>query len=106
MSVKYKFDAIEVKVSGFTSRNDAARIIPGLYSLGYRLKDFGNGSLLDDGGEIVTHIMAVDDLQTDCNRSLKDIYTAVCIRPSIHIFVRKFSIVQEWTNRVGDSETA
>ena len=98
MSVKYKFDAIEVKVAGFTSRTDAARIIQGLHSLGYKIKDFGNGSLLGDGGEIVTQIMSVDDLQTDCDQSLNDIYTAVFIRPEINIFVRKFSIVQEWTN--------
>ncbi len=106
MSVKYKFDAIEVKVAGFTSRTDAARIIHGLHSLGYKIKDFGNGSLLGDGGEIVTQIMSVDDLQTDCDQSLNDIYTAVFIRPEIHIFVRKFNIVQEWTNRVGDSGAA
>lgn len=106
MTAKYKFDAIEVKVSGFTSRKDAARIIQGLRSLGYKMKDLGNGSLLGDGGEIVTQIMSVDDLQTDCNQSLNDIYTAAFIRPEIHIFVRKFNIVQEWTNRVGDTETA
>ncbi len=106
MSVKYKFDAIEVKVSGFTSRTEAAKIIHGLRSLGFKLKDFENGSLLDDGGEIVTQIMSVDDLQTDCNEGIGDIYIVACVRPDIHLFVRKFTIVQEWTNRAGDSETA
>ena len=106
MSVKNKFDAIEVKISGFTSRKDAAQIIHGLRSLGFKLKDFDNGSLLDDGGVIVTQIMSVDDLETDCNEVIGDIHVVVGLRPGIHLFVRKFTIVQEWTNRVDDSETA
>ena len=106
MSVKDKFDAIEVKVSGFTSRKEAAKIIHGLRSLGFKLKDFDNGSLLDDGGEIVTQIMSVDDLETDCNEGISDIYIVACVRTDIRLFVRKFAIVEEWTNRVGDSETA
>ncbi len=102
MSVKNKFDAIEVKVSGFTSRKDAAEIIKGLRSLGFKLKDFDNGSLLDDGGVIVTQIMSVDDLETDCNQVVGDIHVVVGLRPSIYLFVRKFTIVQEWTNQVDD----
>ena len=103
MSTRFKWDAIEVSVSGFSSREGAARIVRELVNLGFKLKEFGNGSLLNKGGEIVTQIMFVRDLDRDCIQGLYDIQP---FDPAIEIMTRQFSILQDWAELPTDDETA
>ena len=103
MSVKYKFDAIEVKVSGFSSRDDAARIVRELVNLGFKLKEFGNGSLLNKGGEIVTQIMFVRDLDREF---LVGVYDIKMYDSGLEIMTRQFGILHDWADLPTDDETA
>lgn len=103
MSDKDKFDAIEVRVSGFSSRDDAARIVRELVNLGFKLKEFGNGSLLNKGGEILTQIMFVRDLGREF---LAGVYDIKMFDPELEIVTRQFGILRDWADLPTDDESA